>query len=216
MLNLTQLVGFGAGGGADTPVVGTAIGTTTATMPAHQSGDLLIGYAFRDGSNTAPSLPSGWTNGDNSGANSCSARLGYKVATSSGETSGTWTNATSLIIVVLRGVTFQQANDATGSGTDINDFPGFFLGTSGPFWILFFAGHTSIDTELADNTSVLDFFGYTSPIQLIANNLDATDHAVAYIATLQNNTTGNEGFGVLPAGSGGTSSGYMTCTLVVS
>jgi len=37
--------------------VGSAKGVTSATLPTHQAGDLIIGFAYRDGSTTAPTIP---------------------------------------------------------------------------------------------------------------------------------------------------------------
>jgi hypothetical protein len=81
-------------------------------MPTHQSGDLLIVFCTREGSTTAPSLPAGWTNLSSGGANSIACRLGYKVAASGAETSGTWTNATNTTVTVVRS---QDATTPTGT-----------------------------------------------------------------------------------------------------
>lgn len=75
-----------------------------ASMPTHTTGDILLMFAFRDGVATAPGTAAGWTSLTSAGANSCAFRTAYKVATSSGETSGTWTNATSLLCAVYRNV----------------------------------------------------------------------------------------------------------------
>lgn len=83
-------------------IVSSATGTNTATLGTHAAGDLIIVFSFRDGSTTAPSLVATWTNIINGGANTCSARAAFKIAASSSETIGTWTNATSLIAIVIR------------------------------------------------------------------------------------------------------------------
>jgi len=74
---------------------------TTITIPSHQAGDLILISASR-ANNTAPTLPSGWTNIQAGGANTLSLRTGFLIATGSSETSGTWTNAARLICVVFR------------------------------------------------------------------------------------------------------------------
>src|SRR3989344_456439 len=94
-------------------LVGTATGTNTATPPAHQAGDLFLVFSFRDGSATAPTLASGFTTSSNGGGNTCSHRVGWRIASSSSDAVGTWTNATSLILVVLRG-----ANQTTPIGAN--------------------------------------------------------------------------------------------------
>src|SRR5438105_4128941 len=107
-----------------TPVAGDG---TTITIPAgHQIGDAILIYAFAATNNT-PSLPAGWTNLANTNAGASGHRVAYKIAISSSDTSGTWTNATGLACVVYRGVsTFEQpfpvggtglAGGSTGTGT---------------------------------------------------------------------------------------------------
>lgn len=77
--------------------------STSATLGTHQTGDIFVAWATRDGSSTPPSLPAGWSDAITAGgANSLGYRLGIKVAASAAETSGTWTNATSLSIVHYR------------------------------------------------------------------------------------------------------------------
>lgn len=76
--------------------------STSATIGTHQTGDVFIAWAVRDGSSTAPSLASGWTDIASGGSNSLAYRLSWKVAASGAETSGTHTNATSLQIVHIR------------------------------------------------------------------------------------------------------------------
>ena len=92
-----------------------AVGTTV-TIPAHQVGDLLVIFAFRNAA-TAPSLPAGWTNACNDSGGSTSARVGYTIADTTSETSGTWTNATALLVHVYRSTTgFASAPGACAWG----------------------------------------------------------------------------------------------------
>lgn len=82
--------------------------TTTVALPAHQTGDLIVIVASRYGTTSAASLPAGYTqifsDTGGSGGTGCSQLVGYKFATSSGETSGTWTNANALVASVYRNV----------------------------------------------------------------------------------------------------------------
>jgi hypothetical protein len=59
-------------------------------------------FAWNDGSATVPSLPAGWSNYQNISSVTGAIRIGFKLATSASETSGTWTNADGLIAVVYR------------------------------------------------------------------------------------------------------------------
>ena len=73
---------------------------TTITIPTHQSGDLILIVANRNNS-TAATIPSGWVAYSVSGTNVSSA-IGWKLAESSSEVSGTWTNASVLHCAVYR------------------------------------------------------------------------------------------------------------------
>ena len=129
--------------------VGAATGTTSATLPTHAADDVLIAFAHRDGNTTAPSLPAGWTDLGSSGANVNSSRIGYKVAASSSETSGTWTNATGLVVLVYRGCnTTDPIGDVVGGGSSslVVAYPALTLQvTDGTSWVAAVAGHRSVD-----------------------------------------------------------------------
>ena len=90
--------------------IGQATGTTSiTTMPTHQAGDLIIIFAYRAGSTSAPTKPSGYTSKATNTAASVvnaaqAAVVGFKLAASSSETSGTWTNASRIVCHVYRGV----------------------------------------------------------------------------------------------------------------
>ena len=83
--------------------VGSAIADgASVTIPAHQAGDLLVIFANRFNSTTIPTLPSGWTSAATKTGTSRAGRVGYRVATGSGTTSGTWTGAQTTLVWVLR------------------------------------------------------------------------------------------------------------------
>lgn len=93
-------------------IIGTpaALAATSITLPTHAVGDIIVIYAYRGASTTTPTKPSAagtvpaWVDVDNTtGANSNSSRVAYFVATATNHTSGTWTNATDLAVIVLRG-----------------------------------------------------------------------------------------------------------------
>ena len=80
---------------------------TSLTLPAHQAGDLLVMLAGRTGSTGPPSIPAGWrfaTQSSGSGVSppAIAGSVGWKIASSSAEVSGTWTNASALICAVIR------------------------------------------------------------------------------------------------------------------
>jgi len=107
--------------------IGSAtVQATSITIPAHQTGDLIFIFAGR--TNTTPAtVPSGWVQMGSGGANGVSTNSGWKIAKSSSETSGTWTNASVLICAVYRADTgilalSTAANGSTATGTSVS-FP---------------------------------------------------------------------------------------------
>lgn len=123
---------------------------TTVTIPAHQVGDLILIFAYRDGSNTVPTAPTAggtvptWTQIGSSGANTNSSRLHFATATATNTTSGTWTNATELICLVYRGATVGASAGTSGSATTSIAYPALTLQrTNNTSWVVGVAGHRS-------------------------------------------------------------------------
>ena len=189
--------------------VGSATGTNTiASMPAHQAGDLLLFFAFRDGSETAPSLPSGYTSKltKSDGYIDTSCRVGYKIAAGGSETSGTWTNATSLICHVYRGV--DQTTPLGGSSTYGHNNTGdntidyrtvTMTVTDGTSWLAGFVGHAAVNTNIQ-----------TAPTGMTnrTNVVDATDEAAGH-----DTNSGKTSWTTQTVSAGGTDSGW--CSAVV-
>jgi hypothetical protein len=128
-------------------------------LPTHQAGDLIIIFAYRDGDANAPTLPSGWNIiGSASGAggsNKNSSVMAYRVATASGTASGTWTNATELVVQVYRGASSSSPigaqADGGSTGTTVT-YPALSLNvTNGSSRVAGFAGHqtAAINLQLA-------------------------------------------------------------------
>jgi surface protein len=182
--------------------VGAASGADSATLPAHQAGDLILAFAFRDGSTAATTLPTGWTSLASAGSNATHGRLAYKVAESSSETTGTWINATTVVFLVYRGdydLTNIQAMDTTttGIGTTVTYPAANFWDDLA--WTVAFAGHRSTDTSLETPPSGLT---------LRDNTLDATDETAAFDSTALSG-----GWPSTNVSIGGTSSGWRTFVL---
>lgn len=149
---------------------GAANGSTTATIPSHVSGDLLVAFAFRDGSTTQPTLPAGWTGITTRAGTTCCGRWAWKRAASSSETSGTWTSATELEIAVYSGVDRVGAS-ASQAGTAASvTYPALTM-QFGNSWVSASAGHRSINTTLETPPS-----GMT----LRDNRLDATAESAIF------------------------------------
>lgn len=99
---------------------------TTITIPTHQSGDLILIVANRN--NAIPAtVPSGWVTRTAGFSTGNSVMLGWKLAKSSSETSGTWTNASVLHCVVYRGsagiLCLPFSSSSSGTSTTINYAP---------------------------------------------------------------------------------------------
>jgi len=96
--------------------------TTSVTLGTHATNDLITILAFNNTSSTTPSLPTGWVSQYTLTA-TIGWRVGYKVAASSSETSGTWTNADGVIALVHRAsanALVLPATNVSSSGTATN------------------------------------------------------------------------------------------------
>ena len=105
---------------------------TTITLPAHQAGDIIVMWATSV-INTI-TQPSGWTGTAVAGGQSVgSGILAYKIAASSSEVSGTWTNAKALMVAVYRGFTSAAVGSAV-PGSSSN--PVFASLSTGGGWMI--------------------------------------------------------------------------------
>lgn len=157
-------------------------GTTeanTITIPAgHKQGDILLICAFRDGNTTNPTIPAGWTNITNTfDGTTCSVSCGYKVATSAAETSGTWSNASVLMVVVYRGAKqvspFGTPTNTAATGANLTY--GAVTMNRSTSWLVAFACHRSIDTTTLTTaptsmTLVVSGLGATSDVSIFDTN----------------------------------------------
>jgi hypothetical protein len=94
----------------------SAVGNTVA-IGAHQADQLIIVWAFNAASTTIPTTPAGLgysvlTSPVNTSL-SIAGKVAYKVATSSSEVTGTWTNATDVAVIVYGGI--DPLNPVTGA-----------------------------------------------------------------------------------------------------
>lgn len=117
----------------------------SVALPAFTAGDLAIVFAFRDGSTTVPTLPGGWTNLASGSGTTCSFRAGYRVLVGTDTTTSTWTNATEIEVIVLRGhdtVDPFVFTNQSGSASAAPNWPAVSLSEAdGSSWIALFGGH---------------------------------------------------------------------------
>jgi hypothetical protein len=143
--------------------------------PTHQAGDLLLGFAARDGNSTSPSLPTDWTSIEANGSTNIGNRLAYRIATSSSTPTATWTNANVVAILCYRNTSaapIYSDTFTTGSGSTLT-FGGLYL-TTKPSIVAAFAAHrdnvagiSTAPTGLTNRTSVA---GTTSVAAHDSNN----------------------------------------------
>ncbi|MEJ1928841.1 hypothetical protein WDZ92_01020 [Nostoc sp. NIES-2111] len=185
-------------------LVGWSSGTTSAVLPAHAVDDAIVIFAFRDGSATPPTAAAGFTEINSGGANLCSARLYYKRATTAAETSGTWTSATTVLAVVLRGVDWSApigGQALSGGASNVISYPGLTMSrTDGSSLILAFGGHRSANVAIDTVPSGMTLIGSAS---------DATDEAAVF------RLAGATSFTTRTASVGGTSSGWRSATVEI-
>lgn len=190
---------------APTPVslVGSAsAAATSVTLPAHSVGDVILIFAYRDGSTTAPSKPThggtipDWTdiNVANQASDSNSYRISYTVATATNSTSGTWSNATGIIAVVLSGcnsttpiggvkaIGGTAANSATAPAVAMSD-------TTGTSALLQFYGHRSVTAWSAAPTGYTRLTSVATEVALNKKDITTSDGS-----STQANTATSSGY----------------------
>lgn len=133
--------------------VGSATGVTSATLPSFTAGDIAIVGALRRSGTTVPSLPSGWTSITTRANDGIGIRIGYRVLVGGDTTTGTWTDATDVHVLVYRGQDASPIggfNSASGIGTNFN-YPAItMVNSDGSSWVVAFgvvnAGDTAMET----------------------------------------------------------------------
>jgi hypothetical protein len=79
------------------------LGNSITSFPTHEKNDLLLFLAYNDGASTAVTRPTGWIARVGLGLGAAGFMLvAYQVAQNSSTTSGTWTNADAVMVMVFR------------------------------------------------------------------------------------------------------------------
>ena len=79
------------------------LGNSITSFPTHEKNDLLLFLAYNDGASTAVTRPTGWIARVGLGIGASGFMLAaYQVAQNSSTTSGTWTNADAVMVMVFR------------------------------------------------------------------------------------------------------------------
>lgn len=138
-----------------TYVGANATAASNVTIAAHQVGDIILIFAYSNSSTTTPTKPTAsgtvpaWVDIDNNaGADSNSLRSAYFVATATTETSGTWTGATGMGSIVLRGQDTSPIGGHAESGSTASNAstaPSVTLtATNGTSQVVEYCAHTSV------------------------------------------------------------------------
>lgn len=183
---------------------------TSVSIPSHQAGDLIVIFAYRDVSNTPPSLAGGWINISSGGSSVFtpnSSRLAYTIAGDGSTTSGTWTNASAVVAQVYRGQSVSNPigtnNSQTGFSSTVT-YPSVSLQNSdGTSWVAGFAGHRNSNTNLENAPS-----GMTNRTSAI--NSGAAAEVAGHDTVGGTSSWSSQGVGV-----GGTTGAWMTRTLEI-
>ena len=189
----------GAAPTSNISVIGTAVGTTTATMPTHAIGDLILLYVHDDGSSTIPGMPSGYTTINSEGNSNSANILAYKVALSTSETIGTIGGGVdSVILAVIRGHNGVGATSKSSgaSGTVLSYQTVSMVQTNGTSWVFGFGATRAGDSAIEAAPS-----GMTNR----TSAKDATDGAA-----MHDTNAGVTGWAGATASIGGTSSVWKT------
>jgi hypothetical protein len=192
---------------------------TSVTIPTHTSGDLIVIFAYRNSSTTVPSKPSAsgnvptWTDIDApSGADSNSCRTAYAVGTGT-TTSGTWTNATYLIAVVLRGQDASPIGGHAESGSTSTTqavAPSVTMTrTDGTSQLLHFMGHRAQASVDSSDDWASPPAGYTQQEALWSSGI------VGGVLLLTKNTTTSDGSVTNTIPGTGTAVGYRGATVEI-
>ena len=101
-----------------------------ASVPSHQAGDVILAFALRTSTNTAPSVGTGWTVINQSLATvGYSATVAYRIASSSGTSNTGWSNFNYQSLVIYRGAVV--VNTTWGVSLGFDNYP--IIG-AGPFY----------------------------------------------------------------------------------
>jgi hypothetical protein len=186
--------------------INSATGTNAATYPSFLQDDIAIVFAFRDGSATPPSLSANFTNINTRAGTLCASRICWRRLVTGDTATGTFTNATSVIVGVYRGcvesgipVTVVAQTSGTTNNPITYSNTAAFANQDGSSWAICGAGHRNVDTTLE-----------TAPTGMTnrANVVDATDEA-----SLHDTNGGVSSWSSQTVNIGGTDGGWCTMSI---
>jgi hypothetical protein len=174
----------------------------TVNLPTFQAGDLAVVFAYRNGSTAAPTVPTPTFTSliADAGANTNARAIGYRILQAGDTTTGTWTNATAIEVIVLRAVnpTTPIGNRASGgTNTATMTLPAVspLAITNGTSWVIGFGGSkstnangmtvtgmtarngsvTALGLHTAEGVSTFASVSYSSAVNASGNRMDAVE-----------------------------------------
>ena len=137
-----------------------AAATSVALPTPFDVGDLAVVFAYRNASTTPPTIPAGWTEvTKTTGADTNSRAIGYRVLEAGDTSTGTWTNATAITVIVLRGQKVSGPIGVKASGgtntTTLTTPKLEGMAAGGSSWVVAFAGSKATNANartLAETT----------------------------------------------------------------
>lgn len=123
--------------------------SSSVTVSGVSAGDVMLVTAHRDGSTTPPTLAAGFTTLDGAtGANTNSHRTAWKTCVGGETTSGSWTNATSVIVSILHATAGETLGIGahlpnSGASTSVGWLALTLTVTNGTSWVILHGAHRS-------------------------------------------------------------------------
>lgn len=163
--------------------------SSSATLSSTTARDLIIVFAYNNASTTVPTVPTGYTTITSNTTTATAGVAAYKLS-SGGETStGTWTNATNIVVIVYRNA-FAVGTSGSGVGNSATiTYPTITLkNTSGTSWVAASAIEKSATAGMNGTTTAL-VSNRTN--QTTVNGLDTNGGVTSFAAqTLTVTTSG--------------------------
>lgn len=175
---------------------------SSIALPAHVPGDVIVLYVYNNAASTVPTAPAAsgtvpaWSAIDsNTSTSGEGGGTWYFTATANNHTSGTWTNATSIVAVVIRGAATSPlgGHSITVSGTSTTQSTSASItqsSTSGYSVLLYFFGHKTVTTWGAVPAGLTKLTSQATTGGVVAYSKNDTTSDGAVTQTLTASTAG--------------------------
>jgi hypothetical protein len=168
----------------------SASAATSVAITTPSVGDLILVFAYDNGTSAAPTLATGFTSINTNTTTSTGARAAYKISVGTETTSGTWTGATSVVCLIYRGAVVGVNATAVGNSATVT-YPALTLqNITGTSWVV---GSAIEDSATAGMTGTTTALVSNRTSQTTVNGLDTNAGVSSFVAqTLTATTTGRQ------------------------